>query len=43
MSYESQAEPIKFGCVYDFKLPDSYPQDRRDDLPISSRSRSSRT
>lgn len=35
MSYESQAEPIKFGCVYDFKLPDSYPQDRRDDFPLA--------
>jgi branched-chain amino acid transport system substrate-binding protein len=32
VSYESQAEPIKFGCVYDFKLPDSYPQDRYDDF-----------
>lgn len=32
MSYESQAEPIKFGCVFDFKLPDGYPQERRDDF-----------
>ena len=32
VSYESQAEPIKFGCVYDFKLPDSYPQDRYEDF-----------
>jgi ABC-type branched-subunit amino acid transport system substrate-binding protein len=35
VSYESEGEPIKFGCVYDFKLPDSYPQDRRDDFGLA--------
>lgn len=32
MAYESTAEPIKLGYLFDFKLPDAYPQDARDDL-----------
>ena len=32
MSYESSAEPIKLGYLFDFKLPDGYPQEQRDDL-----------
>ena len=32
MSYESSAEPIKLGYLFDFKLPDAYPQEMRDDL-----------
>jgi branched-chain amino acid transport system substrate-binding protein len=32
MSYESRAEPIKLGYLFDFKLPESYPQEKRDDL-----------
>ena len=32
MSYESTAEPIKLGYLFDFKLPDAYPQEMRDDL-----------
>ena len=32
MSYESTAEPIKVGYLMDFKLPDLYPQEMRDDL-----------
>jgi branched-chain amino acid transport system substrate-binding protein len=32
VSYESAAEPIKVGYLFDFKLPDGYPQDQRDDL-----------
>jgi len=32
VSYESSAEPIKFGYLFDFILPDAYPQDARDDL-----------
>src|SRR5690242_17615174 len=32
MSYESSAEPIKLGYLFDFKLPDGYPQEMRDDL-----------
>jgi branched-chain amino acid transport system substrate-binding protein len=32
MSYESTAEPIKLGYLFDFKLPESYPQEGRDDL-----------
>jgi ABC-type branched-subunit amino acid transport system substrate-binding protein len=31
-SYESTAEPIKIGYLMDFKLPEGYPQDARDDL-----------
>ncbi|BCO37200.1 amino acid ABC transporter substrate-binding protein [Mycobacterium heckeshornense] len=32
MSYESTAEPIKIGYLMDFRLPDGYPQEMRDDL-----------
>jgi branched-chain amino acid transport system substrate-binding protein len=32
VSYESTAEPIKLGYLFDFKLPDGYPQEMRDDL-----------
>jgi branched-chain amino acid transport system substrate-binding protein len=32
MSYESTAEPIKIGYLFDFRLPDGYPQEMRDDL-----------
>jgi branched-chain amino acid transport system substrate-binding protein len=34
MSYESTAEPIKVGYLFDFKLPDAYPQEGRDDLVL---------
>ena len=32
VSYESSAEPIKLGYLFDFRLPDGYPQEQRDDL-----------
>jgi len=32
VSYESTAEPIKLGYLFDFKLPEGYPQEARDDL-----------
>ncbi|MFA7603820.1 MAG: ABC transporter substrate-binding protein [Novosphingobium sp.] len=32
MSYESQAEPIKLGYLFDFKLPPGFPRDQLDDL-----------
>jgi hypothetical protein len=32
VSYESTAEPIRLGYLFDFKLPDGYPQEMRDDL-----------
>ena len=32
MSYESSAEPIKLGYLFDFKLPEGFPQEARDDL-----------
>jgi branched-chain amino acid transport system substrate-binding protein len=32
MSYESTAEPIKVGYLMDFRLPEGYPQEMRDDL-----------
>ena len=32
MSYESTAEPIKIGYLFDFLLPAGYPQEMRDDL-----------
>ena len=32
MAYESDAEPIKVGYLMDFKLPEFYPQEMRDDL-----------
>lgn len=34
MSYVSTAEPIKVGYLFDFKLPDGYPQQSRDDLVL---------
>jgi ABC-type branched-subunit amino acid transport system substrate-binding protein len=35
MSYESHAEPIKLGYLFDFKLPPGYPRDQLDDLTDS--------
>ena len=32
MSYESTAEPIKLGYLCDFRFPDGFPQEQRDDL-----------
>ena len=32
VSYESSAEPIKLGYLFDFRLPDGYPKEQRDDL-----------
>ncbi|SOJ56645.1 hypothetical protein MSIMFB_04121 [Mycobacterium simulans] len=32
MSYESTAQPIKIGYLFDFLLPEFYPQEMRDDL-----------
>jgi branched-chain amino acid transport system substrate-binding protein len=32
MSYESTAEPIKIGYLMDFRLPEFYPQEMRDDF-----------
>jgi branched-chain amino acid transport system substrate-binding protein len=32
VSYESSVEPIKLGYLFDFKLPDGFPQEQRDDL-----------
>ncbi len=32
MSYESTAEPIKLGYLFDFKLPDGFPTEAREDL-----------
>ena len=32
MSYESKAEPIKLGYLMDFRLPEMYPQEMRDDF-----------
>ena len=32
MAYESTAEPIKLGYLFDFKLPDGFPREMRDDL-----------
>lgn len=32
MSYESSAEPIKLGYLFDFRLPNGYPKAMRDDL-----------
>ena len=32
MPYESSAEPIRLGYLFDFRLPEGYPQERRDDL-----------
>lgn len=35
MSYVSNAEPIRLGYLFDFRLPDEYPQEMRDDLTRS--------
>lgn len=35
VSYESTAEPIKLGYLFDFRLPEFYPKDMRDDLTRS--------
>ena len=35
MSYESQAEPIKLGYLFDFKLPLGFPRDQLNDLTDS--------
>ena len=35
MSYESTAEPIKLGYLFDFVLPDGYPTEMRADLSQS--------
>jgi hypothetical protein len=32
LSYESKAEPIKLGYLFDFLLPPYYPKEMRDDL-----------
>ncbi|MCB2073761.1 MAG: ABC transporter substrate-binding protein [Novosphingobium sp.] len=32
MSYESSAEPIKLGYLFDFKLPPGFPEENRQDL-----------
>lgn len=32
MSYESHAEPIKLGYLFDFKLPPGFPEEQRQDL-----------
>lgn len=32
MSYESHAEPIKLGYLFDFKLPPGFPEEQREDL-----------
>jgi branched-chain amino acid transport system substrate-binding protein len=33
-SYESTAEPIKIGYLFDFLLPDAYPKEMREDLTL---------
>lgn len=35
MSYESSAEPIKLGYLFDFKLPPGFPEEQRADLTDS--------
>jgi branched-chain amino acid transport system substrate-binding protein len=35
MSYESTAQPIRIGYLMDFRLPEFYPQEMRDDLTRS--------
>ncbi len=35
MSYESHAEPIKLGYLFDFKLPPGFPRDQLDDMTDS--------
>ena len=34
MSYESTAEPIKLGYLMDFRLPEKYPKEMREDLTL---------
>jgi ABC-type branched-subunit amino acid transport system substrate-binding protein len=34
LAYESDAQPIRFGYLFDFVLPDEYPEDQRRDLFI---------
>jgi len=34
VSYESTAEPIKLGYLFDFKLPEAYPKESREDLVL---------
>lgn len=34
MSYESTAEPIKLGYLFDFKLPEGFPKESREDLVL---------
>jgi ABC-type branched-subunit amino acid transport system substrate-binding protein len=34
LSYESTAEPIKLGYLFDFKLPAGFPKEARDDLTL---------
>jgi branched-chain amino acid transport system substrate-binding protein len=34
VAYESSAEPIKLGYLFDFVLPDAYPKEMRDDLTL---------
>jgi hypothetical protein len=31
VAYESSAQPIRLGHLFDFRLPDDYPQAKRDD------------
>jgi len=37
VSYESDVEPIKLGYLFDFKLPEGFPQEQRDDLMLPFR------
>ena len=37
MSYESAGEPIRLGYLFDFKLPEGFPQEQRDDLLVPFR------
>ena len=39
MSYESTAEPIKLGYLFDFRLPEYFPKEMRDDLTQTVRAR----
>src|SRR5689334_279883 len=32
VAYESKAEPIKLGYLFDFRLPPGFPQEMREDL-----------
>ena len=34
VAYESTAEPIKLGYLFDFKLPDGFPEEAREDLTL---------